>query len=151
MILISHRGNLRGKIPSQENHPEYVLKALELGFDVEVDFWSMDGVLSLGHDHPEWEVDTNFILQDGLWLHAKNYEALQYGLDKDLNVFWHQGDSVTLTNHGWIWAYPGIVCGGSIAVLPETQKDGIQKLILDMCGGICSDKIEEYKNGKWGL
>jgi hypothetical protein len=29
MILISHRGNLRGKIPSQENHPEYVLKALE--------------------------------------------------------------------------------------------------------------------------
>jgi hypothetical protein len=151
MILISHRGNLRGRMPSQENHPEYVLKALEFGFDVEVDFWAMDGVLSLGHDHPEWEVDTNFIVQDGLWLHAKNYEALQYGIDKDLNVFWHNTDSVTLTNHGWIWAYPGVVCEGSIAVLPETQESGIQNLILDMCGGICSDKIEEYKNGKWNI
>jgi hypothetical protein len=28
MILISHRGNLNGKQPNNENHPDYILRAL---------------------------------------------------------------------------------------------------------------------------
>ena len=34
MILISHRGNLTGKNPERENHPDYIKEALDLGFDV---------------------------------------------------------------------------------------------------------------------
>ena len=30
MILISHRGNISGPIPDQENHPNYILKAIVL-------------------------------------------------------------------------------------------------------------------------
>ena len=37
--LISHRGNVDGKYPQYENLPEYVDKALNLGYDVEVDLW----------------------------------------------------------------------------------------------------------------
>ena len=34
MRLISHRGNVDGKYPQYENLPEYVDKALGLGYDV---------------------------------------------------------------------------------------------------------------------
>ena len=39
MILISHRGNIEGKQPKLENKPEYISKALELGYNVEIDIW----------------------------------------------------------------------------------------------------------------
>jgi hypothetical protein len=37
MILISHRGNISGRISDLENKPEYIESTLRLGFDVEVD------------------------------------------------------------------------------------------------------------------
>ena len=39
MRIISHRGNLDGSNSSLENSPNYILRAIELGFDVEVDLW----------------------------------------------------------------------------------------------------------------
>ena len=39
MILISHRGNLKGINPQRENEPLYIVEALEKGFDVEIDVW----------------------------------------------------------------------------------------------------------------
>ena len=30
MILISHRGNINGKNPSMENHPDYIKKSLKI-------------------------------------------------------------------------------------------------------------------------
>lgn len=32
--FISHRGNLAGRMPEFENRPDYIDKALNLGFDV---------------------------------------------------------------------------------------------------------------------
>ena len=37
MYFISHRGNISGIDKNNENKPEYIEKALSLGFDVEVD------------------------------------------------------------------------------------------------------------------
>ena len=34
MILISHRGNINGKNLNIENHPSYIDKAIEAGYDV---------------------------------------------------------------------------------------------------------------------
>ena len=39
MILIAHRGNINGPRVEFENNPEYVLRAIEMGFDAEVDVW----------------------------------------------------------------------------------------------------------------
>ena len=58
-----------------------------------------------------------------------------------IHYFWHQEDDITLTSQGYIWAYPGKQpIKNSIAVLPEIYKDKV-----DVCKGICSDKIELYK------
>lgn len=147
MILISHRGNINGPNPSKENHPEYIQKALNQGYNVEVDIWYTDKLM-LGHDNPEYEFDSHAFFttyQKNIWWHCKNLEALiffQNSSYTDLNYFWHEEDTVTLTSQNNIWAYPGKQpVQNSIAVIPEMYGDD-----LSQCLGICSDFIINYKN-----
>ena len=146
MILISHRGNINGKTDS-ENDPGYVYDAMKKGYHVEVDVWYVDNELYLGHDKPQYHIQAPFIANEKIWCHCKNIDAIirlkeineKYGYD--LHYFWHQKDDITLTNKGYIWAYPGKqIIKGSIAVLPEIHNDDISK-----CIGVCSDYIERYK------
>ena len=65
MILISHRGNISGENPEKENHPEYIDKAISLGYDVEIDVWDDSGKIVLGHDVPQYEIDMNLHLAQG--------------------------------------------------------------------------------------
>jgi hypothetical protein len=143
MILISHRGNIDGKIVERENHPDYIDKAINLGYDVEIDMWWIDGKTYLGHDVPQYEVDDEWLTKriNKLWVHCKNIELLNWIRSTTLHYFWHEEDTLTLTSKNQIWAYPGkqpIL--GSIAVMPEINKDNIS-----LCIGICSDYIKNYK------
>jgi hypothetical protein len=151
MILISHRGNTLVKDPALENHPNYILNALSLGYDVEIDIWKIKDKLYLGHDEPQYDIDLgheifNWDNRNKLWIHCKNIPTVHYLLDKDLNIFFHDKDQCVLTSKGYIWTYPGYSLGEmgkenkSICVLPET---------VDYeefnCVGICSDVIGKYK------
>ena len=42
MKLISHRGNILGRKKQLENNPNYIENTLKLGYDVEIDVWSVD-------------------------------------------------------------------------------------------------------------
>ncbi len=144
-ILISHRGNINGEKPELENSPDYILSAIELGYDVEIDVRVVKDKIYLGHDNSEYEVSLRWLdnLSERLWVHCKNIEAIELFTmtDNNLNYFWHQEDKVTLTSKGYIWAYPGNQpIKSSIAVLPEWLNDDI-----DGCLGICSDIIEKYR------
>ena len=142
MKLISHRGNLKGKEPLNENHPDYIQKAIDHGFEVEIDVWFEKGWW-LGHDSPQYAVDLEYLGNANFWIHCKNMEALAYLQNTKYNYFWHDADSYTLTSHGWIWAYPNnyVVAGTqSITVLPE-----IHKTDTNLFSGICSDIIGDYK------
>ena len=142
MLYISHRGNLNGINPKQENKPSYIFDALERSFDVEVDVWFVKDKFYLGHDEPKDLIDSKFLKIKKLWFHSKNIEAL-YELTK-LNVkcFWHQNDDVTLTSNGFIWTYPGKpLTEKSICVLPE-----LNNIKTFNCAGICSDFILDYYN-----
>ena len=142
MILISHRGNIAGPNPEQENHPDYIDNAISLGFDVEVDIWRIKKKWYLGHDEPQYQIKEDFFDQHGLWCHAKNLEAIvEMSKHPTIHYFWHQKDDITLTSKGYIWAYPGKQpIKDSIAVMPELYNDDISK-----CIGICSDNIKKYK------
>ena len=76
MILISHRGNINGKNSDRENSIEYIEEALDMGYNVEIDVWVIDNKFYLGHDNPLYEVDFLFLINNKLWCHAKNLEAL---------------------------------------------------------------------------
>lgn len=147
--FISHRGNLEGKNPELENSPDYILQAIRLGLDVEIDVRFIEGKFKLGHDSPKYDFPFYLIEEhsDKLWIHCKNLEAVvalnKFPFRNQLNYFWHQKDDITLTSKRYIWAFPGKQpLEGSVAVLPEIYNDDISKAY-----GICSDIILDYKNG----
>lgn len=148
MILISHRGNINGRIEEAENRPDYIQDTIRLGYDVEIDVWYIDGEWWLGHDKPQYQIDLEWLQQrsHNLWVHCKNTKAVEYFYEnendcKDINWFWHEEDKLTLTSYGYIWVYPGKQpIEKSISVLPEIYNDDVSK-----CLGICSDYIEKYK------
>lgn len=149
MKLISHRGNIDGRIESLENDPEYIDKAIKMGYDVEIDIWCVDGKLYLGHDMVQYEVDVEWIRSriSKLWIHCKNIDALLYlqnheEVGQHTHYFWHQNDDVTLTSHNVIWTYPNKqLSNNSICVLPEM----FNQKVPDYVYGICSDYIQNYK------
>ena len=112
MIFISHRGNLTGKGGDEwENHPDYITEALRQGFNVEIDVWFKNGELFLGHDTPKYKIDSRFLINNRLWCHAKNEEALEIMLSLGNHCFWHETDKYTLTSKGYIWCYRSIKLG----------------------------------------
>lgn len=148
MILISHRGNVNGKNSDRENSPAYIQEALDLGYEVEIDVWYIDGEWWLGHDEPTYQISVEDLRTTGsrlLWCHAKNIEtAFQIWLAVGINYFYHQTDDITLTSKNHLWTFPGKrpLTPRSIAVLPENA-DWTKEELMG-CAGICSDFIDRY-------
>lgn len=142
MKYIAHRGLISGPDSSKENHPDIITASLNLGYDCEIDLRVQGSVLALGHDRADYQVGHEFICRLGLWIHCKNYEALEYCQHYDnLNYFWHENDAYTITSQGWGWAYPGQrVNSKTIQVMPELADATLSN--IDYTGlGVCSDWI----------
>ena len=77
MKIISHRGNINDCNENQENSPNYIDRAIELGYDVEVDIRYLNDGFYLGHDVPQYKVQSDWILtrKAKIWFHCKNLEA----------------------------------------------------------------------------
>jgi hypothetical protein len=140
MIIIAHRGNTHGPKPEFENKPEYVNAAIADGFNVEIDVWHNNGELWLGHDKPQYKINTDFLLgrwaTDPIWCHAKNISALYVLLQMYRHCFWHENDKYTMTSRGYIWTYPTQeLTSMSVAVCTDDHKP-----ITD-CAGYCSDYV----------
>jgi hypothetical protein len=143
MKIISHRGNLNGPDISTENRPDQILKALNHKFDCEVDLWVDNGKFFLGHDNPCYEIERDFLKKDGLWIHAKNFNAINFLAETNLHWFWHEHDKMTLTSRGERWCYPGFYCTNGITVLEDMVFP--EKLDKLLCKGFCTDYPMKYK------
>ncbi len=142
--LIAHRGNTHGVNPGRENHPSYVTEALQRGFDVEIDVWYCrpQSEWYLGHDSPLHKVPYEFLLNNRLWLHCKNMEAIQIlASESRANCFFHNVDDCTLTSHGFVWTYPDKeLCGPrSVAVMFSNPEHLISSKVP--LYGICADNV----------
>ena len=148
MKLISHRGNIDGLNPSMENSPEYITEAIDAGYDVEIDVWSIDHELYLGHDNPQYPVKLDWLSErrDSLWIHAKNFEALDSLIDKKVRVFYHTSEEQTIINNcNLIWSHNlNTLSGKSIIPLLSIQ-DSMKCVQYNDVYGICSDFIESVK------
>lgn len=152
MILIAHRGNLNGPNPKFENHPDYIAKAISKGYNVEVDLWNIDNIWVLGHDIPEYEINStlldSFKMSTSCWYHTKNLEALQVLSSsqkyRDWKYFWHDRDDYTLTSNKKIWTFPNKhVTLGCIIVCHDKQET--LKMAKKDIFGVCSDYVSEVK------
>ena len=146
MKLISHRGNLEGPNPERENHPDYIIEAIQAGYDVEIDVWFKDGKFYLGHDEPQYLFPYDLLngYYNKLWIHCKDMESLSNLNELDsngskLNYFSHEEDLGVLTSRGYIWSTNLYKRG--ILVMPEVFNKEPNEDTL----GVCSDYIVNYK------
>lgn len=151
MIMIAHRGMIDGPDAYNENNPRVIMDAMNAGYDAEIDLQiGNDGRLYLGHDEPSYNISLDFLIQRGLWIHAKTRDALIFLATNipNVNYFYHEKDPMVITTHGWVWNHPmhlkGIKKGRSIAVMPEYVMKINQIESLD-CNGICSDYVGRLK------
>jgi len=142
MKLISHRGNINGRKPELENRQEYIIQAINSGYDVEIDIW-YDKELWLGHDEPQYKVSLDFLkkYKDKLWIHCKNFKALSFLIEeKELNIFYHKTEEYTILSNNLIWAHNlqevDIKC-----IIPLLSKYDIDTWIPSEVYGICSDYV----------
>lgn len=141
MYFISHRGNINGPDTEKENHPSYIMEAVNMGYDVEIDVWYINENYYLGHDYPRYLVSVDFLKNKKFWCHAKNHDALNEMLNEKIHCFWHQNDDVTLTSKSFIWAYPkkSNIPNRIEVILDESIPDNLD------CTGYCSDYIQKLK------
>jgi hypothetical protein len=156
MRIISHRGNLQGKNPERENHPDYIKESLAAGFECEVDIWYVDKEFYLGHDKPSYKIDEYKTFEYSeilkLWFHCKDivtlYQLLYSGCDG--YVFLHNLDdcAIAINSEQWsyLWTYPSkSLTNRSIAVLPEWDLNWD----IHEAHGVCTDfplKYDEIYN-----
>lgn len=137
MIIISHRGNIKGSLLDKENNPSYIDCAIENGYHVEIDIRSIGGELWLGHDEPQYKIDHNWLnkRRHYLWIHCKNLEAAKECWS--YHAFCHSGDPFTYTSTGKIWLH----------------NDNTEFLVFDnsvIIPRINREELENFKNNNFG-
>ena len=144
MKIIAHRGNITGRNPEYENHPDYILDAIWAGYEAEIDVWWENGHWFLGHDAPTYSINSNFLENKKLWCHAKNFQAFKLMLkNRSIHCFWHQEDDYTMTSQGYIWTYPGKkIDTTSVIVKPEENNF----LISSRAHGVCTNFSAKVKD-----
>ena len=153
MLLISHRGLFNGPDALLENHPDQIQRALDWGYDVEIDLHVKNGKPLLGHWEGKYEVDLDFLNNEKFWVHCKTVEALDWAIDYlplEPHMFFHQQDDCTLIEETFIWTYPNpklILTKNSIAVVPELAF-GLDNMVqaTQRCYGVCSDYVSYWPN-----
>ncbi len=141
MIIISHRGNIRGPVPDKENRPSYVDCAIGNGYHVEIDIRLINDELWLGHDEPQYKVDHNWLdkRRHYLWLHCKNIEAAKECWS--YHSFCHTSDPFTYTSTENIWLHDLSMRIDSNTIIPLIDKDEVESFISvsENPFGICTD------------
>lgn len=147
MRWILHRGNNNGP-NTIENNPIKLLSLIENCYEIEIDLWYRDNRFYLGHDFPEYEIEEEFLEQNGLWIHCKDAKTLEYvNLNKRyLHYFYHTNEDYVLTSKGYIWCFVGKpALENSVVVMPEKALSyyTYEELISKNCI-VCSDYLEDY-------
>jgi len=108
MEFIAHRGLMDGPNKQFENSPEQIINALNEGFTVEMDMWSVDNSVWLGHNEPVYFINNRDFLEEiiekrsNVLIHAKNEEVLNQLNNLDINIFWHDSDKYTISSWSWL-------------------------------------------------
>tara|TARA_B110000858_G_scaffold163917_1_gene189741 strand:+ start:322 stop:765 length:444 start_codon:yes stop_codon:yes gene_type:complete len=98
MKLISHRGNTNGINSDEENNPSKIAQ-VSSKFKVEVDLWSINNELHLGHDSPDHKIDLDFLERYDLLVHCKNLPAIELlSRSKKIEFFYQEDEKIIITS-----------------------------------------------------
>lgn len=149
MILISHRGNITGRLPEVENQPDYIQDTIILGYDVEIDVRMKEGQLYLGHDYAQYKIELEWLIErrDKLWIHTKDFESLDLLIDKGLRVFFHEQERQTIINNtNLIWSHD-LESISTKSIIPLLNTQSIEKYghLAQNVYGVCSDYLNKLE------
>lgn len=141
MNIYSHRGNLSGKSP-RENEPAFLQEAIAAGFHVEVDLWFVDGAYFLGHDGPVHRIDLADFDREEVIFHLKSPHVPPL---RHADAFAIENDDYVLTLRGLLWTNYGqaptlhsVMC--SPELVGDTRPiDEFVRAIQQGAAGICTD------------
>lgn len=149
MIIISHRGNITGPVPSRENSPSYIDCAILNGYEVEVDVNYINEKFYLGHDTPDIEISETWIRKrkEKLWLHCKNLQAslklieMQKIYNETYKFFCHTSDSFVLTSTNHVWVHDLSLPLDKQTIIPLLKEDEIRRYNNKIVHAVCTDYV----------
>ena len=145
MKIISHRGNIRGPMPDQENRPSYIDCAILGGFDVEVDVRFINDEFWLGHNTPDYLISPKWIEKriDSLWFHCKNIEAAQQlnEIHPNVKYFCHTLESYVSTNTGLLWVHDTSLPLNEKCIVPLLKESDIINYDNNIVHAVCTDYV----------
>ena len=156
MLLISHRGNIKGPVEDEENKPPYIDAAIKEGYIVEIDLFAKGSDLWLGHDNPQYSVGLEWLKErnKSLLVHCKNLDVLTLMGGTNIPAFFHKTEDYALLTNGLIWAHTLTPVNDNciIPLLTEEELLGFDPT-TQAVAGICSDYIdlinEDRNNYNW--
>ena len=147
VVIISHRGNTRG-VDILENKPEFIDRAITKGYDVEVDIRYVDQTFYLGHDTPDYIVDTKWIQNrsKNIWFHCKNlYAAIKLEKMGNIKYFCHSLDPfTTIKPVGLFWVHDLNLKINNSCVIPLLSEQDIEKYNGQQPYAICTDFTDRF-------
>lgn len=146
MKIISHRGNIQGVNPNNENRPSYIDSAIKLGYEVEVDIRFINDEFWLGHDYGQYKINENWmeLRKEYLWFHCKDIDsALELIKKEKFNFFCHASDEYVLTSSGHIWVHDLKKTINNKCIIPLLSLIDIHDYENDVPYAVCTDYVNE--------
>lgn len=150
MNIISHRGNINGKIIDKENSPVYIDAAIGSGYQVEVDLRYVKGFFWLGHDTVQYKISKNWIEKrlDNIWYHCKNlYAAIELKkINPNIKYFCHVQDAYVITSTSHFWVHDLKLKLNKDCIIPLLSKKSVLNWKQQNVHAVCTDFADLYKS-----
>lgn len=142
-IIISHLGNIDGRIPERENRFNYLKAALKAGWHVCADVLFRNGGFLLPHQTGFDAAPMSFFSQPRVWSRCRDAETLDALCNIKAHSFFLSAGAYALTSEQFIWTLPPeTLVDRSIAAFPElTDPDWLEK---QEPAGMCSNTPIRY-------
>ncbi len=148
MKFYSHRGNIEGEDQHKENSPDYIDRAIGLGFDVEIDVRAVGQDIYLGHDFPMYKTTYKWLWkrQEKLLIHMKDFASLKILFGNGFHYFCHSNDPYTITSRYALWLHDISLPADKNCIVPLIGLDHVESYNNHDVNGVCSDYVEQCRN-----
>ena len=148
MKIISHRGNINGKVLDKENKPSYLDSAILSKIEVETDIRWIDNKFYLGHDNPDYIINEEWILKrkEYIWFHCKNLEsAKELSKIENVKYFCHSNDDYVLTSTKYLWVHNLKLPIDNTCIIPLLDEQSVKNFENKDVYAICTDHLNLFK------
>lgn len=157
MLLISNRGNITGENKAKQNSVPYIMRAIQLGYDVKIDIWHVNNRWYLGKEKPNCEVPFRFFYinknmkysggncNKALWIQCQNIHAFNMLIPYrwSLNYFFKNDTNMLFTSFGYIWSSDRINATHECVLATNDYKN-----VPTAQFGLCTDYVLNLKENR---